>query len=207
MGTELTGLLAGDDPDAWRRLGFAVDPGGICRVGALAVELDGAGGGLRGWTLRGSEGPDAIDGLATTWRPHGPAAPAAHPNGAMSVDHVVVFTDARDRTVDAMVQAGGDERRRAGPPAVPVEMAFVRFGAVIVEVAQTLDQHHKTARQEGAAAAFWGLVGVVDDLDALADSLGPLLGAPRPAVQPGRRIATVQPEAGLGVALALMTPR
>jgi hypothetical protein len=37
--------------------------------------------------------------------------------------------------------------------------------------------------------------------------LGPLLGTVRPAVQPGRRIATLRPEAGVPVALALMTPQ
>jgi hypothetical protein len=52
-----------------------------------------------------------------------------------------------------------------------------------------------------------GLVISVADLDDAAARLGPWLGAPRDAVQPGRRIATVAPEAGLSVALALMTPR
>ena len=42
----------------------------------------------------------------------------------------------------------------------------------------------------------------VADVDALA---GPLLGSARPAVQPGRRIATVRREAGLSTALALMS--
>ena len=37
--------------------------------------------------------------------------------------------------------------------------------------------------------------------------LGPLLGQVRNTVQPGRRIATVRPEAGVPVALALMTPQ
>jgi hypothetical protein len=55
--------------------------------------------------------------------------------------------------------------------------------------------------------ALWGLVVVVADLDACARDLGPLLGDARPAVQPGRRIATVRREAGLPVALALMTPQ
>ena len=39
------------------------------------------------------------------------------------------------------------------------------------------------------------------------EGLGPLVGPPKDAVQPGRRIATVSPEAGLGTALALMSPR
>jgi hypothetical protein len=43
----------------------------------------------------------------------------------------------------------------------------------------------------------------VPDLDALA---GPLLSAARDAVQPGRKIATVRRQAGLSVAVALMSP-
>ena len=69
-------------------------------------------------------------------------------------------------------------------------MAFVRFGPLIVEVAEA-----------GGPARFWGLTVAVADLDAAS---GPLLGAARPAVQPGRRIATVRREAGLSVALALI---
>ena len=72
-------------------------------------------------------------------------------------------------------------------------MAFVRFGELIVEVAQT-----------GGPARFWGVTVTVPDVDALA---GPLLGSPRPAVQPGRRIVTVARAAGLSVALAFITPR
>jgi hypothetical protein len=45
---------------------------------------------------------------------------------------------------------------------------------------------------------------VVDDVDGLDPEL---VGAPKGAVQPGRRIATVRPEAGLGTAVAFMTPR
>jgi hypothetical protein len=72
-------------------------------------------------------------------------------------------------------------------------MAFLRLGECILEVFEGT----------GAAAGLWGVVVVVPDLDAL----GPLVGEPRDAVQPGRRIATVRREAGLQTALAFMTPR
>ena len=58
-----------------------------------------------------------------------------------------------------------------------------------------------------APAWFWGLVINVEDLDAAAEHIGPDgIGAVTPAVQPGRRIATVRAELGLGVPVALMTP-
>ena len=90
--------------------------------------------------------------------------------------------------------AGGDERRRGGPPELPARMAFVRFGALVVEVAEA----------PGGPPRFWGLTVTVADIDAAAARVGR---PPRDAVQPGRRILTVPREAGLSTALAMITPR
>jgi hypothetical protein len=47
---------------------------------------------------------------------------------------------------------------------------------------------------------------IVDDLDAAHELLGDdRISAPKDAVQPGRRIATVRAEVGLGLPVALMT--
>ncbi len=184
--TALVELLCGDDPAAWARLGFTVQAGAT-RVGAVTVRLDGAGGGLRGWTLAGS-GPATVAGIPTTWT----AAAPDGPPGARGLDHVVLLTGDRDAAVADLLAAGGDERRRAGPPEVPVAMSFVRLGEAIVEVAGG-----------GGPPRLWGLVAVVEDLGALGD----LIGVPKPAVQAGRRIATVKAGPGLETALAFMTPR
>ena len=61
------------------------------------------------------------------------------------------------------------------------------------------------AEDREAPARFWGLAFVVEDLDASARVLGPLLGEVRDAIQPGRRIGTVRREAGLGLPVALMS--
>jgi len=200
--TDLLTLTIGDDPAAWRALGFAVAGDGTCRIGLVAVVLDGAGEGLREWTLRGEEGPAEVDGLATRWSAVAPSSPGVgeHPNGAIAIDHVVVFTEERERTTGALERAGGSVRRRADTPAVPMPMAFVRLGSAIVEVAQT-------GRPEHTPAAFWGLVVVVGDLDAAVAAADGRIGDPQPALQPGRRIATVRPAAGLEVPLALISPR
>ena len=71
-------------------------------------------------------------------------------------------------------------------------MVFVRFGALVVEVAQT-----------GGPTRFWGLTVAVADLDAAAAHVGV---PPRDAIQRGRRILTVPRDAGLSTALALITP-
>jgi hypothetical protein len=211
-------LVIGDDPAAWQALGFAVGDDGTFALGGVRVRL------VRGRAavelrIEGLD-TDRPDGLAVVRVRHarrGPPAAAAaaarpeptaasacaarrdppavspHPNGATAIDHVVVFTDDRDRTAVALAAAGGDVRRRGDPPELPAPMAFVRFGELVVEVAQA-----------GGPARIWGVSVVVPDLDALA---GPLLGAARPAVQPGRRIVTVSRAAGLSLAVALITPR
>ena len=45
----------------------------------------------------------------------------------------------------------------------------------------------------------------VDDLDALCEANPDLIAPPKPAVQPGRRIATARREAALGTAVAFMS--
>jgi hypothetical protein len=177
-------LDCGDDPACWAALGFDVRDDTV-RVGDVTVRLDGAGGGLRGWTLAGT-GPPSVDGIPTRWAP----APEDAPAGALGLDHAVVTTDDLDRTVAALVEAGGDERRRMDIGRG--RMAFVRLGTIIEVV------------ERGDAVRIWGLVAVVDDLGTLPADL---VGEPRDAVQPGRRIVTAQLQNGLECALAFMTPR
>jgi hypothetical protein len=193
----LAALDVADPPDAWRRLGFDVGEDGTARVGRIDVRLGRDGSGLVGWELSGADGPPAIDGLPTAWtRAPAPAAAPAHPNGATGVDHVVALTDDLDWTLGAVCAAGLDVRRirDAGHGR---RQAFVRVGDALLEL----------VGPAGAAAAFWGIVVVVADLDALARRLGPRLGTVRDAVQPGRRIATVRPDGALGDALAFMSVR
>jgi hypothetical protein len=95
------------------------------------------------------------------------------------------------------VPAGLELRRMREPPEAAARQAFLNLRTLILEVVEI----------EGDGPALWGVTVVVADLDACARELGPLLGAPRAAVQPGRRIATARPEAGIPAALAFMTPR
>ncbi len=79
-----------DDPAAWERLGFAVGADGSFALGGVRVRTGAAAFEL------GVESLDAErpDGLAIVSAPGEPAVDgAAHPNGAMAVDHVVAFTD------------------------------------------------------------------------------------------------------------------
>jgi hypothetical protein len=199
----LTQLVVADDRATWERLGFAVAPDGICRLGAVAVRLAGAGAarGILSWSLEGA--PGAIDGLAAAADEPPPGQPVAHPNGARGLDHVVVATPDVARTFAALAAAGLELRRvrEAGSGERPLRQGFYRIGEALLEVVGPPEP------AGDGPAAFWGLVVVVDDLDALAARLGPHLGRPRAAVQAGRRIATLRRPAGSSVALAFMTPR
>ena len=190
-------LIIGDDPAAWERLGFAVD-GDRTTVGATAIVLDGAGGGLRSWTLRDVPSIE-LDGLDTATSDAAPPAPREHPNGAVRIDHVVVNTPDLARTFGALAEAELD-LRRVREHSDTVHQGFFRMGEVILEVVGPPEPAGEDP------ARFWGLVAVVPDVDALVAGAEPgVFGEPRDAVQQGRRIVTVAREAGLTVPLAFLT--
>ncbi|HEX6584585.1 MAG TPA: VOC family protein [Thermoleophilaceae bacterium] len=186
-------LEIADEPADWRALGFDVD-GGACHVSTVRLRLVGKGPrrGILGWTL-GNREPGA--------------AAAAHPNGVATIDHVVLMSPDLDRTVDELRSQGLDLRRiREGEtPGGSTRQAFFRLGEPILEVVEA-PEGTGVARDPDGPARLWGLAFRVDDMDATASALGGLLGTPRDAVQPGRQIATLRPEAGLGPAIAFMTP-
>jgi hypothetical protein len=210
-GMQIHELTIADEPATWSALGFAVEDD-VCRVGSVPIRLAGrdAGRGIVRWTLRGLVS-DELDGLPTqlSAAPEPTAAPpAAHPNGITAFDHVVAIAPALDRTVAALQAAGLDLRRiREQPtPAGAPRQAFFRLGEVILEVVQAPDDALERSGGADGPAFFWGLAFKVADLDATAAAIGEeRCSAPRDAVQPGRRIATLRRSTGLAVPVALMT--
>lgn len=198
MSPALVGLGLADSPERWRVLGFNVEDG-VCRVGGVSLALGLPGRGITGWAVTGLT--TELDGLpnvaATGLRPT-----ITHPNGAVGIDHLVVVTPDFDRTAAALDRAeialrrvrevAGTGGRRA------FRQGFRRLGPVILELVEARGA-------EPGPANFWGLVLIVEDLDALAERLGEHLGSIRDAVQPGRRIATLRESAGLGEAVAFMS--
>lgn len=199
--TALVELRIRSAVEPWERIGLAVADG-AARIGGVVLRFEPGEGGLVGWGLADApELPSSIDGLATF-----PAAPpragdaASHPLRVLGFDHVVVMTSSLERTCAAIESVTGEGLRRIRE-AGPVRQGFHRLGEVIVEVVET-------AQVTAPTASFWGFVWNVEDLYSACDHLGPeLVSLPKPAVQSGRFIATVRAEAGLGVPLALMTPR
>lgn len=204
----LRGLVLGDGPAPWRALGF--DPvGDRLHLGGVTLHLTGAGGGLLGWwfdrpvgTLDGL--PDAAAEPAPAAAPGGLATsdvPAArHAAGPVVVDHVVAATADHERTAAALAGVGLATRRTvdAARGDAGTRYAFTLLGTCLLEV---------IGPREPAGADPARLVGLAlaaPDLDAFAEVA---TGPPRAAVQPGRRIVTVRREVGLGVPLAVLTPR
>jgi hypothetical protein len=199
----LRALRLADDPATWERLGFAVGADGVCALGGVALELvgTGQGRGLVGWHIEGVDPSAQLDGLPPAGGAGVGARPGvAHPNGAVAVDHVVAATPDVDRTLGALGAAGLEPRRVRD--AGDARQAFYVLRTALLELAGP------AAPPSGdGPARLWGLVVVVDDLDALAERLGDELGTIRDAVQPGRRIATLRQTAGVSTALAFLTPR
>jgi hypothetical protein len=204
-------IVVAADGLAWRDAGFRVDGDGrpAVHVGTTTIGLAGTDAGKR--VLRcalGGIDSDDFDGLPVVRSQAPPSVSPAppHPNGVVAIDHLVAFTPDLDRTVAAGQALGLDLRRiRDEPaPAGSPRQAFFRLSDLILEIAQAPPG---SPLPPDGPARFYGLAFLVEDIDATTASLGLLCGKPRDAVQPGRRIATVRREAGLGLPVALMTPR
>lgn len=198
-------LLIASDPQAWQAAGFDVSDG-ACEVGSVRIRFGGEGRGIVAWSVRDSGSLD-LDGLDTRDSDAAPAEAGPHPNGTVSIDHLVVVTPDLDRTSAVLQAAGFDLRRvREGDtPGGSRRQAFFRMGELILEVVEA-PEGSSIAVDPSGPARLWGISFLVEDLDAPAAALGDHLGEPRDAVQPGRRIATATKEAALGTAVAFMTP-
>jgi hypothetical protein len=194
-------LRIGAEPEGWRELGFEVQPDASVALANTRLELTGAAdvGSIGSWVLEGRQVPSDIDGLPTDSGPKGESE-VAHANGALSIDHLVVVTPSLERTTGAFLEAGV-ECRRVREAGAGVLQGFFLVGDLLVEVVGSPEAEAE------APARFWGITVEVEDIDASAEKLGERLGAIKDAVQPGRRIATVRPEASGGLPLALITQR
>lgn len=203
-------VAVADEPERWSALGFSVLDG-CCPVGTIRVRLAGrgAGRGIVGWSLRALVSAN-LDGLPTT-RSEAPtrlAAPA-HPNGVVALDHIVAMSPTLDRTVVALQSAGLKLRRiRELPtPAGAPRQAFFRLGEEILEVVQEPDRVAAEDPRSDRPARLWGLAFTVEDLDDAVKRFGEDAGPVHPAVQRGRKIATLRRSAGLAIPVAFMSGR
>jgi hypothetical protein len=201
----LVGLAVADPPERWAALGFGVrDEQVKAHSVILTLGIAPQGGGIVGWTLAGSECDGDVGGLATRWVGSAAATYRTAPTagrGIRSLDHVVVATPAFDAFAAEL-----DDRRMGLRRVTEIKgtrMGFRRLGGPILEIVEAPAQ--TTASFWGVTFAVPGAPGEVGSLDELC-ARTPVLGEPRPAIQPGRRIAAVRAEAGLSTRVAFIDP-
>ena len=223
MEPELTGLRLHGALSAWTNLGFATsetsdasdagqpgfDLGGVrLTVAPPPGTGDTTRTGIAAWSFAGdavtSAVPDGmLDGLAVDAAVPEPPASPAHPNGIGSIDHVVVMTPNLERTIAALGSAGLNHRRRRDVPLgdQPGQQVFFVLGTCVLELVGPVEP------SGDGPATFWGLALTAPDLDATVAFLGDRTSEPKTAVQPGRRITTIDRAAGLGVPVAVLSAR
>ncbi len=202
---QLTAVIVDDSIEAWNAVGFAGDD--VVTIGSTTIVTTAAGEAgaesRRGIVGAAIEGLGELDGLELgAWVATGAGERLEHPNGVVAIDHVVVMTPDSDRTTERF-EAQGIEARRVRK----IELAggdrrqtFFWLGDVICEVVGP-DQ----ADGDGPAR-WWGLALTVRDIESTAELLGDLLTPVKPAVQPGRLVATLKSTAGLGVPMMFISP-
>lgn len=186
----LEGIRIGTSGAALARLGLAVDDDGRAGVGGVTLETV-PGEGILGLDLTGVPADGPLPLVEVGRRPDG-----NHPLGATAVDHVVVLCGDVEGTISRL----GTEPRRLDRRDGRV------YGFVVAETA--LLEFVGPEEPDERPARPWGLALTVADVDVAAAHLGDACGAPKEAVQPGRRIATVRhDELGLHVPTVLLSPR
>ncbi len=199
----LDSLIVGDDASAWSAAGFTVVDGSVA-VGATTISCTGVDAPPR-WRLWADESsvPSTVDGIVTSSTADEPTPTTVeHPNHVVAIDHVVLASPDLDRTTQTFAELGIDCRRiRDVPGADPsMQQRFFRLGPVVLELVGTPEP------TGDGPASIWGLAFTVDDIDAAAAHLGVACSAPKSAVQPGRRIATVRTrDLGISLPVALLS--
>ena len=183
--TSIAALVVGGSPEPWEALGFAKlsSEGSRALFSLVDVEL----------VVDSDRETGSVDWVLAD-------LPFAGPPGAigcLGVDHVVLRTNDLDESCAEVTRLTGAPRKRVRDAGNGVMQGFHRVGSVIVEVV--------AGGAHVESPHLWGFVVNVANLDAVCNHAGPdVIGAPKSAVQPGRRIATARTTAGLGIPFALM---
>ncbi|MGH3582370.1 MAG: glyoxalase [Mycobacterium sp.] len=192
-----------DPAEVWADAGFTVS-GQVSRVGDVSFRLVGRdrGTGILGWSLRGMSSEGALDGIPTTASDAPVPHADTHVNGVTAIDHVVLLSPDLARTVAALAAIGVQPRRERDGElgGRAIRQIFFRFGTVIIEVVGS-----PSGTGEGPSS-LWGITYTVADIDASAAYFGDRTTPIKDAVQPGRRITTLDHRAlGMSVRTALIS--
>ena len=207
MAHALQRIVIGDDPDSWRSAGFSVLDNEMV-FGKTVVELAGTanGRGVLGWAIEGvTSNIESITSIA----PSGTTLAVEqrtgldNTNAVFAIDHVVIETGDLDRTVAAFTEVGIKERRQGQMTTSLGErrQSFLWAGRVIIEIVAPV------TADPNVAMRVWGLALVSANLATTSHVLAENMSEPRNAVQPGRKIATIDTSAlDISVPLVVMSP-
>lgn len=202
MKPSLAEIHVADDPDLWTELGFHVQ-GNRCHLRGVDVVLTGAGSGsgIHGWAWQGVDRPVVGDIPTFAADREHPGTNFPHPNQAAGLFYVVLFSPSWAEGADALAALGVDpgEARPMGPEGKQVLRSVAPAGDVSIEVIGPAE--HDPERPW----SLWGTIVEVADIDATAAHIGDRLRPIKPAMQEGRRIATLDKSAGSSVAIAFMS--
>ena len=211
MGAVVRGLGLRANPCLLRNLGFASDHS-LAHLPNLTLHLDEEHS-LAASLLVESHQPlsDALDGISCSRIDQlDQIKEVCHPNGVTRCDHIVVRSPDWARTASAFEKAGWQEALVRDDVYPGTRLSFFRVGSkgnsLTLELVAPLA---KKPGKEEVPARIWGVTWVAGGgLEAVAAALGDNfhLSAGKPAIQPGRRIATLRGDAG-GLAMAFMTPK
>jgi hypothetical protein len=197
--TAIALLRIGGPVEPWTALGLHVVDDQAVIAGVL-LRFEGGPPGLHGWGLADTPVDIPlidIDGIPTDAQARPTQLVDSH-LPIVGFDHVVINTSSLERTCGAIEAATGEPLKRIRDVG-SIRQGFHRFHDIVIEVVES-------PQVVVPEASLWGFVWNVADLNELCGQWGPgVVSAPKPAVQPGRFIATVRAHVGLGLPVALMS--
>ena len=195
-------------PQQWAGWGFEIgqaDSGlwlGSTWVRLIEGSPEGAHG-VVAWSIAGTPGLFGLTG-AKGRAPRHAREQRPHSNRVVGIDHLVVSHPDLDRAAADLAHAGIEVRRWRDVPGASMRQGFAWLGDVVLELIGPSEPGANAAHQ---APAFFGLALTSDDIDATASAFGAWSSPVRTAVQPGRRIITVDANDGAKRKwLAVMSP-
>ena len=188
-------------PACWEALGFSIS-GRALRIGQVVCRL---GASETSWGFNSDDvSISGITSIASAQSAPELKTPTAHANGAFKVDHIVLESNDPAATKSQLESFGfvAKGARVVGDAGAQRSQTFFWSGELLLELVGPANG----GGTEVPRARIWGTTFVVDDLDRLDSIAGRLVGSPRTAIQPGRKIAIASKDAGIPLEVAFMSP-
>lgn len=211
-----TDLFTNDSPDSWRAAGFAVNGAHNkhCKFGSFRIWFEpntsvDVHKGFTAWSFANlDKDVTSICAVPVVPQPeidlHSPSS--EHPNGAISVDHIVIKSNNSHWIEREFRQVGILKKREMFSEKLKMNQAFYRPKSTIIEVISDVKYDDEKLNLE-PQAYIWGITFVTRDIHLTHQLLPHLTKTPWAAVQPGRKLTTLNSfSAGLTTRIAFITP-